>query len=164
MEKHKCGKSCLEFRDIDDNFILLQSKIRKARKDYECIECEDKIPKGSTYERVNVREGDFYYNGDFHTFCTCMRCVSIREELFGTWRFPYENGNDPDDYVIGTLACYVAEDKDLLRKHSAFVQKCFGSEIDVEAWLRPLPCSPVCLAPLAPPSNLRAAPPRKNLW
>ena len=152
MEKHKCSENCLEFRDITDgNFIVLQSKIRKARKVYRCIECDDAIPEGTMYERVKVRATEIN-GGGFHTFSTCMTCVSIRKDLMDTvFCFPYENGHDPEDYPIGMLSCYVAEDLDLLRKHFMFVQKCFGPELAASFLKYKEACGAEVHVPLVPP-------------
>lgn len=61
--------------DVYDRRIVV------ARKAWMCIECTATIPPQSEYEHARG-----LWDGDWRTFRTCMRCLSIREAFFcGTY-------------------------------------------------------------------------------
>ncbi len=49
---------------------------RKARKPHHCCECGKTIQPGELYEHAAGKWG-----GEFNTFATCMRCVTIRRDF-----------------------------------------------------------------------------------
>jgi hypothetical protein len=70
--------SCLIIDDFDGPWPEFYSqKIHKARKEYICCECGDKIFSGQTYERVFGK-----WNGEAVEYKTCKDCLSIRDNLF----------------------------------------------------------------------------------
>jgi len=68
-----CDCSC----DIGDYEEMKPCKVvvRKARKQYKCIECGCNIEKGDKYEYVRG-----LCCGSWDTFRTCKTCVTIRDE------------------------------------------------------------------------------------
>lgn len=78
------GCSCsIDTADFDGSYCYqLDRKIRTAKKDHPCYECSVTIEKGEKYEYVRgVVEGGFFKNK------TCMDCLSVRDNLFCSWRY-----------------------------------------------------------------------------
>ena len=55
---------------------IYDKQIRKARKEYRCIECGSMIPKGSKYEYIRV-----LYECRWDTYHTCLPCMNIALSL-----------------------------------------------------------------------------------
>ncbi|MDD2777568.1 MAG: hypothetical protein PHI16_01555 [Methanocellales archaeon] len=70
--------SCV-YIDWDGDVIDINPtvKIRKARKNHICTECNREILTGEKYEYVSGKWG-----GDFMTFRTCLICREIRTTFF----------------------------------------------------------------------------------
>lgn len=47
--------------------------IKKSRKEFQCCECRQVVPKGSEYEKWVMR-----YEGDWLVYRTCASCAEIR--------------------------------------------------------------------------------------
>ena len=73
------------FIDAADNCDMPcfhRTKIIRARKGHECIECGESIRSGDQYENyVGCFDGEFF-NGK-----TCMTCVEVRNAFFYSWTF-----------------------------------------------------------------------------
>ena len=54
---------------------LFKSKIVKGRKEYECCECYEIIPKSKKHESASGLS-----NGEFWNYRTCNACCEIRDE------------------------------------------------------------------------------------
>lgn len=64
--------------------------IRKARKEYTCIECRARIEKGQQYEYVRS-----LFEGSWETYRTCLPCAHLARSLgcrqhHGLWEQFYE--------------------------------------------------------------------------
>ena len=68
--------SCI-YVAVDDFAKFYSIKIRKARKEYKCSECNRIIEIGEKYEYVRG-----LWEEGFNTYRTCLDCLSIRNEFF----------------------------------------------------------------------------------
>ena len=50
--------------------------VAKARRAHRCNECGNQVRPGESYERVTG-----VWDGDLSTFCTCQKCLSLREAV-----------------------------------------------------------------------------------
>lgn len=103
----KC--SCIYVGDYDPPEFYV-AHIRKARKEYSCLECQRKILPGEFYERVSAKYEDW-----FADFKTCSDCIKTRKAFFcdgwvhgGIWdliqeHIQAENGRIEED-CIASLA------------------------------------------------------------
>ena len=57
--------------------VCTETIVKAARKEHVCIECQEPIPIGASYERV---EG--LWEGRWETFKTCIPCMRIRKDMF----------------------------------------------------------------------------------
>lgn len=55
---------------------MYAQKNRHAAKDHRCSECQETIPKGTTYEHVKG-----LWDGSWSTYKTCLSCVEIRNHF-----------------------------------------------------------------------------------
>jgi len=65
-----CDCSC----EADSPCDIYQATTRRARKRYQCCECDDTIRPGESYEYAS-----FLWEGDWGNARTCLVCVLIRE-------------------------------------------------------------------------------------
>ena len=62
---------------------LFQETIRRARREWKCIECGDPIAPGETYEEARGK-----WEGTWDTHRTCQGCANIRSVLCcGSWTY-----------------------------------------------------------------------------
>jgi hypothetical protein len=73
------ANSCITV-DHDEEYVLSNETLRRARKEHECGECRDKIKPGDLYEN---HKG--LYDGAWDEHKTCARCLNIREDYFHGW-------------------------------------------------------------------------------
>lgn len=64
--------------DVDEGVDFDCHAVRKARKAYQCDECNEAIRPGERYEYTST-----LYDGDWSCFRTCLPCVGIRRDFFG---------------------------------------------------------------------------------
>ena len=70
------------YTDADESYEIGEAKLRKARKEWVCCECDDPITPGDLYEHFKGR-----YDGMWDQFRTCARCVNVRTDFFRGWFF-----------------------------------------------------------------------------
>jgi len=63
--------------DAHDNPEFSKQAIKKARKQYRCIECGELIQKGDTYHCFSG-----IWDGQWDHMRTCIPCAQIRNDLF----------------------------------------------------------------------------------
>ena len=61
---------------------LRRTTTPRARKQYECGECGDNIPRGGLHEHVTG-----LVEGDWFSHRTCARCVNVRTDYFDFWNY-----------------------------------------------------------------------------
>lgn len=71
----ECACSC-DWIDYDPATVFDQRWIKKSRVEHTCCECGDVIPVGMPYQRSWG-----VWDGDQHTFNTCIPCSRIRDDL-----------------------------------------------------------------------------------
>ena len=71
-----CGVCIGGDYDYDGSPEFHDSKIVKARREHNCLECRRTIPKGVLYERTAGK-----FDGEMYCDKVCMDCVNIREAL-----------------------------------------------------------------------------------
>jgi hypothetical protein len=84
------GMTCCPLSSVDDGDGQIECYSRThpvARKNYQCAECYEPIPKGSKHEADSG-----LWDGEFSTTRTCLSCAEIRDH------FACGNG-----YLIGRL-------------------------------------------------------------
>ena len=59
---------------------LFERKMRRARKEYHCVECKERIARGERYEYVRG-----CWEGEWLTFRSCRICAQIRTDYFCSW-------------------------------------------------------------------------------
>jgi len=75
--------TCQIYVDLDYDGAKAEfyvTKMVKARKAHECLECKRKIKSGEMYERVKAK-----WDGQIDTICTCSTCLEIRKAFFCTY-------------------------------------------------------------------------------
>ena len=61
----------------EDIPIIDNIKIRKARKEHKCVECDEVIKIGEKYQSAN----NLYRGDGWIKFATCLPCATIREDF-----------------------------------------------------------------------------------
>lgn len=77
-----CADYCIDMdADINNNFQC-STVVKKARKEYRCVECHQVIRPGDSYEKYVTKDINI------ETFRTCAICYDIRQALVcGSWYF-----------------------------------------------------------------------------
>lgn len=55
---------------------ILESGLRKARKEHKCVGCERTIRKGVEYERVTGKDGGEFWTSKWHKKCIAIADVA----------------------------------------------------------------------------------------
>ena len=74
--------SCTIDAEYDEGPDCYQEAMRKTRKTHKCCECGEVIQIGEKYESISG-----IWDGDPHTYKTCMDCKSLRGVFFKNWCF-----------------------------------------------------------------------------
>lgn len=76
--------SCV-YSGVDEYAEVYRSKFQKAKRNYQCCECREKILAGEKYEYVFG-----VWDGGPGTYRTCKHCLSMREQFFcDGWHFEH---------------------------------------------------------------------------